>query len=215
MDIQGGPDRSRKWLDAQERINKLERLIAESDSSLKEWKRLHPISTLIFDIKRDVESLRAEEQIPLRQNWVNLISIIFLAGIVAALLVLLRSHNKKDVYEFMAYVLPIVAGWVAGLGLYARKGVVSAFTYSIILLFAGLIYFLLGQGKMVSFLPVFLVALGSLSLLLWALFPKKNGESNEISPTVRKALMMVLAFYVISFLICWLGRPVNFNWLKF
>lgn len=217
MEDQGGLGKPERWLDAEERISELEKIVADKDLRLEEWRRLHPISTLAFGLRQSIEEMRgdlnrikdelsrasSETSIPIVISWLNCISFLFAAIVIGGFVLIFRQGDTAKLYDYLGYVFPIMAGWVAGLGLYARSATTSAFGFSVTLLIAGLLCYLKGKVSIQSYLFAILVIFDALVLTFWTFFPKKESRMGANTSRVKFILVFVLILYVVAFFFSW------------
>lgn len=112
----------------------------------------------------------AADTISLSRTYFNVGCTLFLAVLLAGVFVAEKDQDQKMKYDLLAYALPLIAGAIAGAGLFVRRITNSAFKWSVAFLIAGFFFYLSAKTYLVVALcdtPGYWAALG---LMCFALF---------------------------------------------
>lgn len=130
----------------------------------------------------------AADTISLSRTYFNVWCALFLAVLFAGIFVAGKDQDSKMKYDLFAYVLPLIAGAIAGAGLFVRRIANSAFKWSVAFLIAGFFFYLSAKTYLVVALcntPGYWVALG---LMCFAVFPPiRGGEALGSGEDSQKA----------------------------
>lgn len=98
-----------------------------------------------------IEGLRDEaaNTISLSRTYFNVGCTLFLAVLLAGVFVAAKDQDSKMKYDLLAYALPLIAGAIAGAGLFVRRIANSAFKWSVAVLIAGFFFYLLAKRYLV------------------------------------------------------------------
>jgi hypothetical protein len=171
-----------------------------------------PTEAQILDLQDDVTDLKdekraleatvarlkaeADEHIPLVRSWTLLVTGITFVAIFMGGIAIHRTGKSELWFDFLGYVFPIAAGWVAGLGLYTRRAMFFAFKTSVLFLGTGLCCYLqsksvLNTAAIYSIGPVALLA-----SILMVCFPGAK-PSDKVDRAFEPVMPVAMGFCIV------------------
>lgn len=174
------------YLTPEKRIEELEKLLASTRSELDAWRYQHPLTTLIYELRSEVRSVKThamaqgpEPQLSLNLTFSNWVSVLFVAIIAAGFYVFLRDHDRDLVFDYLGYVFPLLAGWTAGFGLYTKRAAIPAFLFSIVLLAFGFTAYVRSKHLLPEATWAVVVVAGTSTAIYWALIQRANPTETD------------------------------------
>lgn len=162
--------------------------------------RIHMDDLEKLDIR--VQALEREKQIPLTRTATTVGTAALILLMVVGFIVSVKSCDADEKYDFLAYIFPLAAGWMAGLGLYKRQLTVGAFKLTVALLCAGFVCYLRSKHMLETTLLDGIGFAGLVfSLILWRIPGNKPDDLVDralkpVYPTIVGFSIVVMLFWL-------------------
>lgn len=139
----------------------------------------------LIDLQQTIERLDREskETIPLTRGYFNAFCMMSLSLVVAGTVVAILDRDESKKFDLLSYVFPMLAGWIAGIGVYRRDLINKAFMVSVTLLLIGFGLYL--QSKNYLFDALF-DSIGFLVLFGCLIFVVLRPANKPVEEAVKK-----------------------------